>query len=154
MIRRPPRSTLFPYTTLFRSVVELEKVLEQYVGVAHCLTVASGTVSLEIALRALGIGPGDEVITVPMPSARRDRKSTRLNSSHTVISYAVFCLKKKKTSRYISRTATWKTVSSITSAGSSFSQSLVTTVSTRRLCSTRDISSTTGGTAWQLCMRS
>ncbi len=46
-------------------VVELEKVLAQYVGVAHCLTVASGTVSLEIALRALGIGPGDEVITVP-----------------------------------------------------------------------------------------
>src|SRR5260221_4503879 len=105
MIRRPPRSTLFPYTTLFRSVVELEKVLEQYVGVAHCLTVASGTVSLEIALRALGIGPGDEVITVPMPSARRDRKSTRLNSSHTVISYAVFCLKKKKTSRYVTRVA-------------------------------------------------
>src|SRR5256885_10329231 len=69
MIRRPPRSTLFPYTTLFRS----------------CRT--SG---FELALRAdrLAVGSRDD---------RRDRKSTRLNSSHLVISYAVFCLKKKKT---------------------------------------------------------
>src|ERR1700757_4651909 len=46
-------------------VAELEQKLAQYVGVKHCITVASGTVSLEIALRALGVGPGDEVITVP-----------------------------------------------------------------------------------------
>src|SRR6266404_751832 len=46
-------------------VAELEKTLADYVGVTHCITVGSGTVSLEIALRALGIGPGDEVITVP-----------------------------------------------------------------------------------------
>src|SRR5437879_136605 len=46
-------------------IAELETALAEYVGAAHCLTVASGTVSLEIALRALGIGPGDEVITVP-----------------------------------------------------------------------------------------
>src|SRR5215470_6384915 len=46
-------------------VAELEQLLAQYVGVSSCITVASGTVSLEIALRALGIGPGDEVITVP-----------------------------------------------------------------------------------------
>src|ERR1022692_2439003 len=46
-------------------IAELESVLASYVGVKHCITVASGTVSLEIALRALGVGPGDEVITVP-----------------------------------------------------------------------------------------
>src|SRR5436190_10312186 len=71
MIRRPPRSTLFPYTTLFRSV--------QPDRAAAALLVAG----LPAALPRLA-------------QPRRDRKSTRLNSSHTVISYAVFCLKKKK----------------------------------------------------------
>src|SRR5256886_8140612 len=73
MIRRPPRSTLFPYTTLFRS---LERGLE----VAH---------PLELAPALGGAPPGVE-------AAAADRKSTRLNSSHSQISYAVFCLKKKK----------------------------------------------------------
>src|SRR2546426_5631440 len=74
MIRRPPRSTLFPYTTLFRSVA-IEVQAEQ------------------LAFRAEGVaGIGSENRT----GARPDRKSTRLNSSHLVISYAVFCLKKKK----------------------------------------------------------
>src|SRR5260221_3847671 len=80
MIRRPPRSTLFPYTTLFRSL-----------GVALALS----ALALLLALAAL-------VVILRRPSgrslasaSRRDRKSTRLNSSHTVISYAVFCLKKK-----------------------------------------------------------
>src|SRR2546428_10259247 len=68
MIRRPPRSTLFPYTTLFRSVVEYATPL-----------VALGSTP-SVAMRAEGV----------------DRKSTRLNSSHDQISYAVFCLKKKK----------------------------------------------------------
>src|SRR5574339_754564 len=67
MIRRPPRSTLFPYTTLFRS--ERDDVLR----------------------RAGDLGADDVV-----PGVRPDRKSTRLNSSHQAISYAVFCLKKKK----------------------------------------------------------
>src|SRR5438132_6592515 len=87
MIRRPPRSTLFPYTTLFRSK-----------GRHHRLD--------------LGVQPGDhrfqlvdvvqvqaahQGVVVPEPAyIDQDRKSTRLNSSHTVISYAVFCLKKKK----------------------------------------------------------
>src|SRR2546426_6430491 len=76
MIRRPPRSTLFPYTTLFRSelaVVRRRVDLDRF-QVVDAL--------LRLLLRELGIDPGD-------------RKSTRLNSSHLVISYAVFCLKKK-----------------------------------------------------------
>src|SRR2546430_5372747 len=72
MIRRPPRSTLFPYTTLFRSLV---------VGPGR---MASGAVVAPEAARNRTRG-------------ERDRKSTRLNSSHSQISYAVFCLKKKKT---------------------------------------------------------
>src|SRR5256885_5519298 len=71
MIRRPPRSTLFPYTTLFRSVV---------LGHAH----------LGVQLHMLEHGMVEQVL-------QADRKSTRLNSSHLVISYAVFCLKKKNT---------------------------------------------------------
>src|SRR5258705_8805857 len=80
MIRRPPRSTLFPYTTLFRSVAVL----------VEPLTIA------EKAL--LQIGQVQERLPWACPThpTERDRKSTRLNSSHLGISYAVFCLKKKK----------------------------------------------------------
>src|SRR2546426_2202186 len=77
MIRRPPRSTLFPYTTLFRSVMNLLRPLDRYVLVNG------------LRLHVLDWG-GDG--RTPL----LDRKSTRLNSSHLVISYAVFCLKKKK----------------------------------------------------------
>src|SRR5690348_17584083 len=77
MIRRPPRSTLFPYTTLFRSVIHAG-VAGMDNRLAHLL---------EERLRALEGGVG---------AAGQDRKSTRLNSSHPSISYAVFCLKKKK----------------------------------------------------------
>src|SRR5256885_3803638 len=73
MIRRPPRSTLFPYTTLFRS-------LAKYVREERVLT-------LQEAIRKLA--------ALPAATLSLDRKSTRLNSSHLVISYAVFCLKKK-----------------------------------------------------------
>src|SRR2546427_8197483 len=72
MIRRPPRSTLFPYTTLFRSFGTLESL---------------SRASAEEVGAVRGIGPA---------IAEADRKSTRLNSSHSQISYAVFCLKKKK----------------------------------------------------------
>src|SRR5690625_5474603 len=76
MIRRPPRSTLFPYTTLFRS------------GVWHRVA------------RRFGFGRGLARANFhPCRQGRGDRKSTRLNSSHVAISYAVFCLKKKKTMR-------------------------------------------------------
>src|SRR2546429_4069377 len=91
MIRRPPRSTLFPYTTLFRSlrghahlqaplVFRFAPVhLREHQGSVHSVTVLEGDVHQRIEQRI------------------RDRKSTRLNSSHGYISYAVFCLKKKKT---------------------------------------------------------
>src|SRR2546427_6132717 len=87
MIRRPPRSTLFPYTTLFRSKVG-----------AH---VVRGTVSKDVATQTLSFRISDGAATYPvtfhgLPPDTLDRKSTRLNSSHSQISYAVFCLKKKK----------------------------------------------------------
>src|SRR5258708_20918053 len=90
MIRRPPRSTLFPYTTLFRShpgerivgrvrrADEVEAAVEQHLGLGHH-ALAQGLHEVRNRAQAL-----------------RDRKSTRLNSSHQIISYAVFCLKKKK----------------------------------------------------------
>src|SRR2546426_8142223 len=83
MIRRPPRSTLFPYTTLFRSRLHLESPP----------------------------GPARAPASARRPARRRhdgerrDRKSTRLNSSHLVISYAVFCLKKKKNKKKTTHTA-------------------------------------------------
>src|SRR5260221_1467895 len=85
MIRRPPRSTLFPYTTLFRSVGD--DFVDVHVGLraAAGLPDAKREVLVEFSIDDFIGGAHDE-----------DRKSTRLNSSHTVISYAVFCLKKKK----------------------------------------------------------
>src|SRR2546426_5963594 len=87
MIRRPPRSTLFPYTTLFRS------------NAAAGDDRAAGNDGIERHAHALGIGENEfRGWILVLPGAQRpDRKSTRLNSSHLVISYAVFCLKKKKT---------------------------------------------------------
>src|SRR5436190_9638660 len=85
MLRRPPRSTLFPYTTLFRSVSRDRSHREQLAG-------APGRRKLDRKV--------DWALSHPARAGcshrRIDRKSTRLNSSHTVISYAVFCLKKKK----------------------------------------------------------
>src|SRR4051794_41206136 len=84
MIRRPPRSTLFPYTTLFRS--------EDRGGAAAQARIAGGGA----AKMGLGDGRAAHAAARPSPSPILDRKSTRLNSSHPSISYAVFCLKKKK----------------------------------------------------------
>src|SRR5256885_8401010 len=96
MIRRPPRSTLFPYTTLFRS-----QGLEEE---GHAVeTAADGAAALDLVLA----GPAYDLVVLDLMLPKRDgfgvlktlrdrdRKSTRLNSSHLVISYAVFCLKKK-----------------------------------------------------------
>src|SRR5256885_11015917 len=88
MIRRPPRSTLFPYTTLFRSTCSLDESPHRTLGrldAAILMTARSvfGSVPTILALNSL------------LSGSVTDRKSTRLNSSHLVISYAVFCLKKK-----------------------------------------------------------
>src|SRR3712207_8714567 len=88
MIRRPPRSTLFPYTTLFRSAVQGEPGGRGDRHVAARQLQAAGARVDRDALRAL-----DRHASVAVQ--RQDRKSTRLNSSHANISYAVFCLKKK-----------------------------------------------------------
>src|SRR3712207_8221953 len=84
MIRRPPRSTLFPYTTLFRS-------RSLALGV-----VGTGVVPLSLAAARVVPGAAQDAAGAGGEMIIRDRKSTRLNSSHANISYAVFCLKKKK----------------------------------------------------------
>src|SRR3712207_6989190 len=91
MIRRPPRSTLFPYTTLFRSGVDVEERVERVVQGRDPVEVCLGELDRGGLARAQRGGElcGGQVVEV-------DRKSTRLNSSHANISYAVFCLKKKK----------------------------------------------------------
>src|SRR3989442_8768778 len=93
MIRRPPRSTLFPYTTLFRSrrsCALRHAELANIAGHTQCL------IQVLADVETLGNrGP-----------QQRDRKSTRLNSSHVRISYAVFCLKKKKKKQHITRRKT------------------------------------------------
>src|SRR3712207_7536151 len=96
MIRRPPRSTLFPYTTLFRSHGVLLHVL-RHVDLDHRVLVAEqelGERARELGLPDAGRAEEDERAGRPLRVL--DRKSTRLNSSHANISYAVFCLKKKK----------------------------------------------------------
>src|SRR2546426_5964122 len=102
MIRRPPRSTLFPYTTLFRSVLPRAAGQLQGPGAHHFQ-------------EGRRISPHGDRQGAEAAAAGRDRKSTRLNSSHLVISYAVFCLKKKKNTeqqnhsdaRYIRSNAHW-----------------------------------------------
>src|SRR5262245_63906534 len=94
MIPRPPRPTLFPYTTLFRSesLASLDVELEQLSGADATLQSRLAGARQELAELQGGVG-----------TAQLDRKSTRLNSSHLGISYAVFCLKKKKTKEINSR---------------------------------------------------
>src|SRR5256885_3983043 len=99
MIRRPPRSTLFPYTTLFRShraaatVSGANNTVSQSAG--HVLTSEDGARALEHRASPQETQETGHPARETALRARQDRKSTRLNSSHLVISYAVFCLKKK-----------------------------------------------------------
>src|SRR2546429_6054774 len=88
MIRRPPRSTLFPYTTLFRSLSGLEA--------STAVALAGAAFPGTFALLRSGFARAIAEATGEAGRKPRDRKSTRLNSSHGYISYAVFCLKKKK----------------------------------------------------------
>src|SRR2546427_5090451 len=85
MIRRPPRSTLFPYTTLFRS--------HHRVGVQARVLAKRHRDGPQLLFG----GAIEQLMALEKQRVKRDRKSTRLNSSHSQISYAVFCLKKKKT---------------------------------------------------------
>src|SRR5256885_6341699 len=94
MIRRPPRSTLFPYTTLFRSQTSSLPSPARVARLFRSLVALGAVLALAGLLSACGDSvPGNGVARV---GDSVDRKSTRLNSSHLVISYAVFCLKKKK----------------------------------------------------------
>src|SRR3712207_8904920 len=99
MIRRPPRSTLFPYTTLFRSGIRERAALGGGSVAIQSKPGEGTTVLLRMPARARGSTSGADKSARaerrPRPSGE-DRKSTRLNSSHANISYAVFCLKKKK----------------------------------------------------------
>src|SRR5258708_24364160 len=96
MIRRPPRSTLFPYTTLFRSLHVghhdvARPLLDRRVGGVEELPVVQ-----PFKIEAQHAAPAVDLKAVGVLSADRDRESTRLNSSHQIISYAAFCFKKKK----------------------------------------------------------
>src|SRR5256885_3828742 len=95
MIRRPPRSTLFPYTTLFRSV-RFHYLLQSVVALVHHHETGDVAIFLKICGGALNVGEHYDYSAPEFLQLGQDRKSTRLNSSHLVISYAVFCLKKKK----------------------------------------------------------
>src|SRR5258708_30334300 len=91
MIRRPPRSTLFPYTTLFRSSLDIARYI--YDAYTPQFDRLANHLRLRTTLRAAyRVAKAREFIKKEI---KRDRKSTRLNSSHQIISYAVFCLKKK-----------------------------------------------------------
>src|SRR3712207_7351902 len=96
MIRRPPRSTLFPYTTLFRSHVRTDREVTETVwdDDAQRWRIEAGGETVEAQVLVVSAGPLSEPKLPELPGI--DRKSTRLNSSHANISYAVFCLKKKK----------------------------------------------------------
>src|SRR2546426_8631544 len=98
MIRRPPRSTLFPYTTLFRSPYGYTDESSLARGLEHQLPPRGAVLRTREALPSLPLlrRPYNEEYCRARLAHREDRKSTRLNSSHLVISYAVFCLKKKK----------------------------------------------------------
>src|SRR3712207_7007328 len=102
MIRRPPRSPPFPYTTLFRSDCWRGRIRRRAATSSHDQLRATGrrTVLVRGIRQGVGVGAGqgdrEAVAAIAGDRRAKDRKSTRLNSSHANISYAVFCLKKKK----------------------------------------------------------
>src|SRR2546430_2958381 len=112
MIRRPPRSTLFPYTTLFRSCRrDARLVQDRHAGRARVYSLA-GAARASAPARARRVP--DAHAAALLARATADRKSTRLNSSHSQISYAVFCLKKKKKHAVLRATPVASNFSTIT----------------------------------------
>src|SRR5688572_32554855 len=101
MIRRPPRSTLFPYTTLFRSRGSIIAAVARRPGAAPVVAIASAAAPRGTAVEAQFDEPSRDAGA--LEPREGDRKSTRLNSSHSQISYAVFCLKKKKHNKNIQK---------------------------------------------------
>src|SRR2546430_8226928 len=95
MIRRPPRSTLFPYTTLFRSPLRSSSPSFAVRACCHVLTVVLALVFVVLEEVDRALDPDSILRDSTSDETSEDRKSTRLNSSHSQISYAVFCLKKK-----------------------------------------------------------
>src|SRR3712207_7196176 len=93
MIRRPPRSTLFPYTTLFRSVNALEPMGGEALDLE--IRIGEGEMRMHVGQRHARLAVAEQTLGPQLRVPCADRKSTRLNSSHANISYAVFCLKKK-----------------------------------------------------------
>src|SRR5690349_24184451 len=98
-MHRPPTSTLFPYTTLFRSIPGIERRVRRQADV-HSSSSAPPVVALRLATPPSPPVPRRWAPAPPGARTTLDRKSTRLNSSHVEISYAVFCLKKKKHNTY------------------------------------------------------
>src|SRR5258708_23099699 len=96
MIRRPPRSTLFPYTTLFRSRLTSMRDSSPYKTIAVATTFSPRFKHVLAEAKRIRDRFGAELHLIYVGRRNEDRKSTRLNSSHQIISYAVFCLKKKK----------------------------------------------------------
>src|SRR3712207_7542114 len=99
MIRRPPRSTLFPYTTLFRSLPISSKPSSSAVAFSRAINSNQGQTSTGGPSQSCRTNQPEIVSDLQPRHCLEDRKSTRLNSSHANISYAVFCLKKKKKNR-------------------------------------------------------
>src|SRR5688572_32716897 len=102
MIRRPPRSTLFPYTTLFRSARKPSDTRIDWAALARHVTRSCLRYGVGAAIDGSSFR-GSGVVEHASEGHGEDRKSTRLNSSHSQISYAVFCLKKKKKENNINR---------------------------------------------------
>src|SRR3712207_7287002 len=100
MIRRPPRSPLFPYTTLFRSRGDVDRAVRHQLRAVHddqdAALPGGGRDAAEVGQPPRDVGPAGDGEDARARVLVQDRKSTRLNSSHANISYAVFCLKKKK----------------------------------------------------------
>src|SRR5256885_6768361 len=110
MIRRPPRSTLFPYTTLFRSKIAAMPEIEGVILMLGRFDILA--IGLFGALEDIAQIVNNRILALPgVRHVETDRKSTRLNSSHLVISYAVFCLKKKKNNKNSMTMQTYTTYS-------------------------------------------